>query len=308
MSRTHAADAVAPDHRGEVASGAIPFLLGSAVLGTIGVFLVNAHADPVTATWFRCAFGLVSLTIWVVARGQWQYLRLSASTAPGVLAAGVLIVSAWALFFYAIGRTSTGVAVVLFHVQPLWLLLLGSWWLGEAIAGRRLASVLAAMAGLVLATGVVEQTSMFGGSHAMPAGYWLGIAACLLGSVLTTFLTLIAKQLGRLPSGVLAWWQCAVGTVLLLFWPIQHGWPAWGSSWGWLAGLGLVHTGLAYTLIYVGTPRLSTGRIAIFQFVYPAVAIVIDRMYFGDRLSWFQLVGIVVMSVAIWYAERPVRE
>lgn len=308
MSQTHAVEVSEPDNRSHSASGALPFLLGSAVLGTIGVFLVNSHADPVTATWFRCAFGLLSLTVWVVARGQGRYLWLSAATAPWVIAAGVLIVTAWALFFFAIGRTSTGVAVVLFHIQPLWLLFLGNWLLGEPIGGRRLGSVLAAMAGLVLATGVLQQTSLFGPSHEMPSGYWLGIAACIFGSLLTAFLTLIAKQLGRLPSGVLAWWQCAVGTVLLLFWPIQHGWPDWGPAWGWLAGLGLVHTGIAYTLIYVGTPRLTTGRIAIFQFVYPAVAILIDTVYFEDHLSWLQLLGIVIMSAAIWFAERPARE
>jgi drug/metabolite transporter (DMT)-like permease len=297
-----------PADRSKTASGATPFLLGSAVLGTIGVFLANAHADPMTATWFRCAFGLMGLTAWVLARGHGRCLWLSASSAPWILSAGVLMVTAWALFFFAIEHTSTGVAVVLFHVQPLWVLLLGSWWLKEAMGGRRLTLVLVAMAGLLLATGVVEHTSLTGPGKNMPVAYWLGIAACLIGAFMTALITLIAKRMGGLPSGIFAWWQCAIGTVILLLWPIQHGWPAFGASWGWLAGLGLIHTGIAYTLIYAGTPRLSTGRIAVFQFVYPAVAIVIDWLYFGDRLSGYQLLGIAIMSVAIWIAERPVRK
>lgn len=44
------------------ATGALPFLLGNALLGTIGIFVRQADADPLTATWFRCAFGLLGLT------------------------------------------------------------------------------------------------------------------------------------------------------------------------------------------------------------------------------------------------------
>jgi drug/metabolite transporter (DMT)-like permease len=116
--------------------------------------------------------------------------------------------------------------------------------------------------------------------------------------------TIIAKRLRDMPAGILAWWQCAVGTMLLWVWPMQHGWPAWGMSWAWLAGLGLIHTGLAYTLMYIGMARLDTARIAVFQFVYPAVAIVIDWVVFDERLSGLQMAGIGLMSVAIWFAER----
>jgi len=85
---------------------------------------------------------------------------------------------------------------------------------------------------------------------------------------------------------------------------MQHGWPAWGMSWAWLAGLGLIHTGLAYTLMYIGMARLHTARIAVFQFVYPALAIVIDWLVLDQRLSGVQIAGIALMSAAIWFAER----
>jgi drug/metabolite transporter (DMT)-like permease len=86
-----------------------------------------------------------------------------------------------------------------------------------------------------------------------------------------------------------------------------HGWPAVGASWFWLAGLGIFHTGVAYTLIYSGMARLATSRIALLQFVYPAVAIVIDRFFLGQHLSGLQLTGITVMLLAIWGAERAPR-
>ena len=280
--------------------GAWPFVLGCALLGTIGVFAREAHAAPLTATWFRCALGLLGLTCWVAWRRQVRFLRLTRTTGPWIVAAGSLMVLSWSLFFTAIERVPVGVAIVLFHVQPLWVLVLGALCLKESIGRRRVGAVSVAMFGLVLATGIAEHRTGGDGRQS----YWLDVALCLLGAFCMACVTIIARRLRDLPAGILAWWQCAIGTLTLWIWPMQHGWPAWGASWLWLAGLGIVHTGLAYTLIYSGMARLDTGRIALLQFVYPAVAIVIDRIFFGQHLSPLQLTGIAAMSIAIWLAER----
>lgn len=284
-------------------TGAWPFVLGCALLGTIGAFVKEAHADPLTATWFRCAFGLVGLTVWVTLRRQTRFLGLTRTTGPWVLTAGSLMVLNWGLFFTALERMSAGVAIVLFNVQPMWVLLLGALCLKESVGKRRIGAVSAAMFGLVLATGIAEHSA----SGVNRPGYWLAVALCLVGGFCMACVTIIARRLRDLPAGILAWWQCAIGTLTVWVWPVQHGWPALGVSWLWLAGLGIIHTGVAYKLVYSGMARLNTGRIALFQFVYPAVAIVIDRVFLGHHLSNLQLTGIAVMSVAIWFAERVPR-
>jgi drug/metabolite transporter (DMT)-like permease len=304
MSVNNPSATVASIAKTEARSGLPAFALGGALLGTIGVFVAGAGTGPVTTTWFRCAFGLVGLTVWMVARGSARALLPRRRDLPWVVAAGGLMVAAWGLFFFAIARTSTGVAVVLFHLQPLWVLVLGAVWLRETIGARQIASVSAAIVGLVLAAGVLEHTALFGAASEASPGYWLGIAACLVGAFCTAGVTIIARRLGGLPVGQLAWWQCAIGTVALVFWPMQAGWPAWGFSWAWLAGLGLIHTGLAYALIYEGTARLAAGRIAVLQFVYPAVAILIDWWVFGQVLSAAQLIGVAVMAIALACGER----
>lgn len=284
-------------------SGALPFLLGSGLLGTIGIFVHMANAGALTATWFRCAFGLLGLTVWLVWHKQIAQLLVSRAAAPWVLLASGLMVLGWALFFAAIERTSTGVAVVLFHMQPMWVLVLGAVCLGERPGTRRTLAVLMAMVGLLLATGVLEQASC-NSTLETSAQYWIGVAFCLLGAFFTACVTVIARRLRGIPAGVLAWWQCAAGSAVLWVWPMQQGWPTWGTSWLWLGSLGIIHTGLAYTLMYSGMAKLTTSRIAVFQFVYPAIAILIDWQYFGHQLGALQLVGIAIMGIAIWHAER----
>jgi drug/metabolite transporter (DMT)-like permease len=165
------------------------------------------------------------------------------------------------------------------------------------------------MAGLVLATGLVGVSSAHGEPGAGPTSdlAW-GVAACLVGAICTAAVTVIARRLNAvqsLPAGVLAWWQCAVGAATLWLFPLQQGWPAPGAAWAWLAGLGLVHTGLAYSLMYAGMARLRSERIAALQFAYPAVAIVVDALYFGHLMSAPQCLGVGLIAAALWVAERP---
>ncbi|MDR5815866.1 DMT family transporter [Caballeronia sp. LZ033] len=281
-------------------SGAVPFVFGCVLLGTIGLFVHEAHAAPLTATWFRCVFGLAGLTLWLALRGQTRFLRLGRRTGPWVLTAGSLMVLSWGLFFTAIEHIPTGMAIVLFHVQPVWVLALGALCLGERVGRRRAGAVAVAMIGLVLATGVI-------GHGVDGEGYWLAVASCLLGAFCMACVTIIARRLRDLPAGTLAWWQCAIGTLTLWIWPMQHGWPVWGASWLWLAGLGVIHTSLAYSLMYSGMARLHTGRIAVLQFVYPAVGIVVDWLLLDQRLGSVQLAGVVLMLIAIGLAEQKRR-
>lgn len=283
-------------------SGVVPFTLGSLVLGTIGVFVHESAVSPLIATWFRCAFGLLGLSAWIVLRRQLHLLRIPRAVLVWVIASGALMVLAWALFFAAIERTSAGVATMLFHTQPIWVLVLGLVFLKERIAKHRLLAVSGAMLGLLLATGVLNHT---GQSTTNQSDYWLGVVFCLVGAFCTGCVSIIAKYLRAVPAGILVWWQCLIGTAALLAWPVEQGWPSLGMSWVWLTGLGLLHTALAYSLLFAGMAKLTTDRIAVLQFVYPAVVLLIDWQVYGRSLDALQLAGIGLMAVAIYVAERP---
>lgn len=50
---------------------------GGLMLGTLGIFLEEAGQSPLTAVWFRCAFGLLALTAWFALTRRWAELRLA---------------------------------------------------------------------------------------------------------------------------------------------------------------------------------------------------------------------------------------
>ncbi len=275
---------------------------GGLLLGTIGVCIEEAGQHPLTAVWFRCVFGALALTAWGAATGRLGELRLAPRALASALTAGVLMILNWALFFAAIERTSIGVATVVFHIQPLWVMAMGVWWLRERVSRTQLTAALVALAGLVLATGLLDSADAVA---ATAPAYLLGLAMCLGGSLSYAGVTLIAKSARGVSAFAFAWWQCLVGAAALAWWPWVHGWPAAPAAWGWLAGLGIVHTGLAYVVLYAGMARLPAGRIAVLQFVYPAAAVLVDWVVYGRALDATQMAGVGLMGAALWAVRRP---
>ena len=276
---------------------------GGLLLGTIGVFVEEGRQDPATTVWFRCAFGLVALLAWGAARGRLREITaLRGRSLGAVCGVGVLMMVNWALFFAAIPRCSIAVATVLFHLQPFWLMAMGAWWLRERVTRVQLAAAGVALAGLALASGLVDRDAAW---WAQGSGYALGLLMCLAGSLSYAGAALIARCEGeRLGSFALAVGQCAVGAAVLAAWPVLHGLPAFDTSWLWLAGLGVLHTGLAYVVLYAGMARLPTGRIAVLQFVYPATAVVVDWMVYGRVLTPLQMAGVALIGAALWTLRR----
>lgn len=290
------ATATADIHSARERSGLWLMVAGGAVLGTLGIFLEEAGQSPFMAVWFRCAFGLLALTAWFAVTRRWSELRLIGTARVAAVSAGVLAVVNWLLFFEAIARTSIGVATVVVHVQPFLVMAFGAWWWKERISRSQGMAALAALTGLALASGWLDGAlNGVGGS----SRYLWGIALALLNSVGYAALTLIALRARGVSPLALAWWQCAVGAVVLVWWPLSQGWPAFGPAWAWLAGLGAIHTGLAYVVLYAGVARLGAGRVAALQFVYPATAVAVEWLVYGRALSASQLLGVVVMLVAL---------
>ncbi|SIT35455.1 putative permease, DMT superfamily [Paraburkholderia piptadeniae] len=273
--------------------GALTLASGGLLMGTIGVFVEEARLGALTLVFFRCLFGFISLAAYCAWQGYFARRHFTRRTVLLAMLSGVLMVTQWVWFFDAIHRTSIAVATVVFHVQPFWVVLIGAALFNERLGIDRLGWIATAFVGLVLASGVAATGALQG--H---ASYLIGIGEALAGSVLYASVTLIAKSLGELRPHLLTLAQCAVGVVCLPFIaPLGAGHIA-PVQWFWLIGMGVLHTGLSYVLIYGALPKLTTPVIAVLLFVYPLTAIAVDAIVYGRALSVPQMGGMALIVVA----------
>lgn len=266
-------------------SPAACLVLAMAILGTIGAFATETGLDPVRIVFWRCVFGSLALGVWCLMRG---YLSPRSLTARGIALAalgGVCIVLNWVAFFAGIALTTIATTTIVYHVEPFLVVGIGAVFLGERVTPRQIGWMLAAFLGVVLASGIADAPSL-------PGSRWqLGIALTLLAALLYALATLLARTLGGQRPEVTALCQTLVGTVLLApFAALSVSVPA--AAWFWLIGLGVLHTGVAYALMYAAYPRLGTATIGILTFLYPLVAICVDWAVYGHTLGVWQGLGV----------------
>src|SRR3990167_2142039 len=213
--------------RGRETQGQWLMVSGGLLLGTLGIFIEEAGQPALTAVWFRCAFGLLALTLWFALSRRCGELRLSRCDAALAISGGLFMVLSWTLFFGAVPRTSMSVATLVVHVQPFLIMVAGTLWLGEHVSRRQWGAALVALLGLGLATGGLDHAF---GHQSANARYLQGLALALGAALAYAVAPLLLRRATGASALVMAWWQCVAGTVALLWWPLTQGWPAHGRA------------------------------------------------------------------------------
>lgn len=272
--------------------GMMEMVAAMVISGTIG-WLVVVSGRPVTQVVFwRCAFGAAVLLPVCAARG---YFRPGWITRRQVLlaaAGGVAIVANWLLLFSAYSGASISIATAVYNTQPFMLVALGALFLGERLTLAKVAWLLLAFGGMLL----IVHARADGG--ALDRNYLVGIVLALGAAFCYALAALLAKKLKGIPPHLIALIHVLVGTVMLLPMVVHAQWPAGAATWSILATLGVVHTGVMYILLYGAIQKLPTHLTGALSFVYPIVAILVDRLAFGHRLFPSQMVGAALILLA----------
>ncbi|MBV8415421.1 MAG: DMT family transporter [Verrucomicrobia bacterium] len=267
----------------------LQFVVATVILGSLGIFATQAQLDARTIVFYRCLFGAIAMGIYCLFLGQFRALPkqdffLAFST-------GFLMVGNWIFFFEGILRIGVSVATIVYQVQPFILLVAGALLFQERLGLTKALLFLAALFGLILATGLKW--------NMIDTGSLLGVGFTLLAATLYAGVVLVGKGLKSVTPEIVTFVQCAVGVLTLpLIDPAILHTSIELRQWGWLSGLGVIHTALVYALIYHALPKLKSSTIAILTFIYPASAIFFDFAVNGKLLSPVQMLGLVIIVLA----------
>ncbi|MBW5421770.1 EamA family transporter [Streptomyces sp. BG9H] len=256
--------------------------------GTLGVFVVESGASAFNVVFFRVLFGALALGAYAFARGYFRDHGLTPKKLGLAALGGLFIVFNWVFLFKAYEATSISLTTVVYHTQPFFLVLLSALVLRERLTRSQLGWLAAAFAGLVLVSGVRPGDT----------GSLAGIGLALLAAVLYALSTLVTKRVTGVRPHLVALVQVLVGIPLLLPFTDFGAMRGTGAGWAWLVGLGVIHTGLMYVLMYAAYAKLPTPKIAVLAFTYPAVAMVADWAVYGHHIGLVQALGVPLIVLA----------
>ena len=273
--------------------------LASAMLifGTIGVFRRAIPLGSGLLAFSRGVLGGVFLLLVLACRGRKGRSGLTGRQLGLLVLTGALIGINWILLFEAYNYTTVAVATLCYYMEPTIVLLLSPLVFRERLGVKKALCAAAAVAGMVLVSGV---TGSGGGDL---RGILFGLGAALFYSsvvILNKKLPCVeayAKTTVQLLSAA------AVLAPYLLLTGGFSGVSMDGRTWALLLLVGIVHTGFAYVLYFGSMDGLKAQTVAIFSYIDPVSALFFSAVLLREPLTLRCLIGAALILGAAVLSE-----
>lgn len=254
--------------------------------------------DPLTLSALRMLIGAAALlAVLAVLRGLPELARLVLRSPAQVVATGCGTAAYQALYFAAVTQVGVAVStVVSLGLAPVLLAALGATARRRLPAGREVAVLAAALAGLVLVSAVTGH----GETGPRPG---LGVALAVGSGATYAVTTLVGRRLAtRGRPLVLTTASTAVGAVALVpalafvDGPLL---PSTAGTTAWLVYLGVFTMAGAYGLFYAGLRTVSATAATTASLVEPVTAAVVAAAVLDERLGALGVVGTLLVLAAV---------
>lgn len=269
------------------------------IFGTIGII---RHFIPLPAAAVACLRGVIGvafLLLFMALTRKKIHIRAIGKNLLLLCISGAAIGFNWVLLFEGY-RYSIPVATVCYYMAPV-LMILASPIVGERLSAKKIACVIVALGGMVLVTGLQSKGNIL---YAVLFG--LG-AAVLYASVI-----LMNKKLGPMAAYDKTLVQLSSAALVLVPYVLLtdgFGLAALDmTGWILLAVIGIVHTGLAYTLYFGAMGNLKTQTVAILSYLDPVLAIILSALILNQSMNLWQIIGSVLVLGSALYSELPERK
>ncbi len=270
------------------------FISAMLIFGTIGVF---RRYIPVSSAFLAMSRGLLGgLLVMGYARlrgrrtGQ-ESGRLSGRTAAKLAVTGAVMGFNWILLFEAYNYTTVGVATLCYYMEPTIVMLLSPALFREKLTLKKGLCATAAVIGMVLVSGVLEENRGAGDLR----GVLLGLGAAVLYSCVV----IMNKKTGGIePYRKTTVQLLSAGLVMIPYLLLTGGFgPAApdARTAALLLAVGIIHTGIAYVLYFGSMDGLQAQSIAIFSYIDPVSALLFSAILLRENLSAAGIAGAVLI-------------
>lgn len=267
-----------------------------AIFGSIGFFTVHTGIPAIELVFIRCICATLFLgAIWLLTGGH-KTERWSQKEVVRTLICGVFIVLNWVFLFKAFEEMAISVAISIYNLAPVFVLILGTLFLGEKMTLRAVIAIIACFLGSIFIVGINNFTSV---DDLFSSGFVWAILSAIFYA-LTVF---TSKTITNLSAYALTFTQTIVGMVILapfVDFTLFNGLTT--SNWLYILGTGFIHTGFVFYLFFDSVRELPTLIVSVLTFVDPVVAIALDVLILNFSPSSWQLFGIALIFGGIIYS------
>lgn len=275
-------------------------ILSMFIFGTIGVFRKYIPLSSAVIAFARGVIGTLFLIIILKIKGKkisWTSVK---SNLVILIFSGAFLGLNWILLFEAYQYTSVAIATLCYYMAPIFVILVSPIFLKENLTVKKIICVTISLLGMILVSGVVGE--QFSGISELK-GVILGLGAAALYATVI----ILNKKITNIESYDKTIIQLSASAIILLPYIILN-----NSDKGILLTpfiimliivVGVLHTGIAYTLYFGAMKDLTGQTVALFSYIDPIVAILLSAFLLKEPMNYLQIIGTILVISATMASE-----
>ncbi len=269
------------------------------LFGTIGIFVRNIPLPSSVIALSRGLVGMLFLILVTFIKKE----KLSALAIKENLVilclSGTAIGANWILLFESYRYTTVAVSTLCYYLAPIFVIIVSPVFLKEKITIRKVICIFVALMGMVLVSGVYKSNV----SISDMKGILFGIGAASLYAAIM----LLNKRLRNISAYERTIVQLGITALVvcpyILLTENVSALPITYTAFVLLIVVGVVHTGIGYTLYFGSMSSLPVQTVALLSYIDPVVAILISMFILKEGMSVAGIAGAVLVLGATLFSE-----
>ena len=272
------------------------------VSGTIGIFVRYIPLPSSVIALTRGVIGTVFLIVVTLKRGpgiSWKAIRRNLLN---LCLSGAFIGINWILLFESYRFTTVATATLCYYMAPVFVTISAPFLFKERLTKKKMLCIAGALVGMIFVSGIWN-TGISGTGELRGVLYGIG-AAVFYASVI-----LLNKKIRDISAYDKTMMQLAAASIVLLPYTVLTEKVSVLSLTPvaviLLAVVGILHTGISYTLYFGSMKELEAQTIAIFSYIDPIVAILLSALFLKEPLGIGGIAGAIMVLGAALISELP---
>ena len=267
------------------------------VFGTIGLFVKNIGFPSSFISFARALTGSIFIALFMLVSGHGLDKKSVLKNLKLLIPSGIAMAFNWICLFEAYRFTGVAVGTLCYYMAPVIVVVLSPVFLKEKLTAINITSVLAAVVGAVLISGVVS------GSAKSAKGILLGLAAAALYSTVV-MINKFVKNLSPIETTFVQLLTAAVTMIpYILLTEDVTTFVFDRRSVIFTLIVGVFHTGIVYMIYFSSVQKIPAQTTAVFSYIDPVTAIILSAVVLGERLDAVQLIGTFLILAATLFNE-----
>lgn len=267
------------------------------VFGTLGPFINNINFPSSFISFTRALIGSLFIGIFMAVSGHGFDGKSIVKNLKLLIPSGIAMAFNWICLFEAYRFTGVTVATLCYYMAPVIVVVISPFILKERLTATKGVSVIVAVIGAVLISGVVT------GATKSVKGILFGLAAAALYSTVIV----INKFVRELSPVETTFVQLTVAAVTMIPYVLLTedvtGFGFDTKSIIFTLIIGMFHTGFAYMIYFSSVQKIPAQTTAVFSYIDPVTAIIVSAVFLGERLDAVQIIGTVLILAATLFNE-----